>query len=85
LDQGRLGTAKSVEFDGGVDPLVDEVSERVVVGDLGPHGGAVFGVDVLGVAAPAAAVAELVVGAVLVGRVRFAATAGGTAHVVLVG
>ena len=67
-----MGWAASdaVQFDGGVDPLVDEVAQLVVVGDLGSHVAVV-------------AVAELVVRAVALGRVGFAATAVGAAGVVL--
>ena len=44
-----------------------------------------WGADVLGAASSVVAVAELVVGAVALGRVGFAATAGGAAGVVLLG
>ena len=56
-----------------------------MVGDLGGDGVDVFGADVLGAAFSVVAVAELVVWAVALGRVGFAATAGGAAGVVLLG
>ena len=80
-----LGAVEAVEFDGGVDPFVDEVAQLAVVGDLGLDGGEVLRADVLGAAAVVAAVAELVVWAVLLQRVCLAATARGAAHVVSLG
>jgi hypothetical protein len=43
---------EAVQFDGGVDPLVDEFAQLVVVGDLGGDRVDVFGADVLGAALP---------------------------------
>ena len=77
--------SEAVQFDGGVDPLVDEVAQLAVVGDLGVDHANVFGADVLGAASSAVAVAELVVWAVALGRVGFAATTGAAASVVLLG
>ena len=80
-----VSAAEPVELDAGIDPVVDELAQALIVRDLGLDVLDVVGSDVLGGGSPAAPVAELVVGTVPLGWVGLAATAWGAAGVVLRG
>lgn len=71
------------DFQGGIDPLVDEGAEPLVGGDLAMDLGKVLFADEVRAALALPGVAELVVGPVFLGRVRLTAAGGIAADVVL--
>jgi hypothetical protein len=74
---------RGVETEG--NPVIDEGTQALVVGQLLADGGEVFKAHELTVAPALPGIAQLVVGTAPAGRVGLAAAAGGAADIVLLG
>ena len=79
----QLLTLQAGQFDGGGDPLIDQLTQPRIGAQLLPHADEFRLPDELAAAAAVPGVAQLVIRAVALSRIVLAPAAGGAAHVVL--